>query len=125
MNEIENIINRHGAQAYYTTTASAAIEDAYRKTEDSLDRGSAILDNFALFGFEMVSFPDDKRWIKKLKLLQRKGHIDLSEYDLEDDVDLEYLFIRYVFMTPGDVIALGNLMGANKDDLKAALDLLA
>jgi len=119
-----DIIERHGAKARYTTTASAAIEDVYRKTEDSLEQGGVILDNFALFGYEILEMPADDRWLKKLKLLQRKGYIDLTDYDLEDEVDREFLFIRYVFMTVGDVVALGNLMGASKTDLKDAMALL-
>ena len=54
-------------------------------------------DVFALFGIELVDgMPEDDSWLSKLKLNARLGHLDLSTFDLEDEVDREFLFKRYV-----------------------------
>lgn len=57
----------------------------------------AISSAYIIFGFDLVDgIPEDKSWLKKLNRAEKAGILDLSEFDLEDPVDLEYVYKRYI-----------------------------
>jgi hypothetical protein len=69
----------------------AEIEEAKRK------RGVAMIDAMVMFGAELVGgLPNDDRWLKKLQFLAKRGQLDLEGYDLSDELDLEFLFKRFI-----------------------------
>jgi hypothetical protein len=83
-----------------------AVEEANSK------RADAIFDALVTFGVELVDgLPEDETWIKKLKLLERRGKLDLSGFDLNDDFDLEFLYKRYVAVAGADLEIIGGLHG--------------
>lgn len=89
----------------------AGLGDASRR------RGLAALDALAMFGIELLDgIPEDRTWIKKLKMLG----VDLDGYDLEDDLDVEFLYKRF-FVATNDVIQkLSEVSGITPDDVKVA-----
>ena len=83
-----------------------AVEEVNRK------RADAIFDALCTFGVELVDgLPEDGLWIKKLKLLERRGALDLSGFNLEDEFDLEFLYKRYVAVAGTDLQLIGGLHG--------------
>jgi hypothetical protein len=67
------------------------LDDARRQ------RGVAAIDAMVMFGLELEDgLPEDDAWIKKLEFMQKRGLLDLSGYDLRDDMDREFLYKRFV-----------------------------
>lgn len=61
------------------------------------DRGIAVMDAMCMFGVELVDgMPEDASWLKKLLFMEKRGQVNLKNYDLEDPLDLEFLYKRYV-----------------------------
>jgi hypothetical protein len=83
-----------------------AVQDVERR------RADAIFDALCTFGVELVDgLPDDDLWIKKLRLLERRGVLDLSGFDLENEFDLEFLYKRYVAVAGTDLQLISGLHG--------------
>lgn len=83
-----------------------AVEEVNRK------RGDAILDALLIFGVELVEgLPEDKTWLKKLRLLERRKTLDLSGFDLDDAFDLEFLYKKYVAVAGTDLRIISGLHG--------------
>lgn len=69
-------------------------------------RNRAVMDAMVLFGIELLDgLPEDGNWIKKLKYMERLERLDLSNYDLDDELDKEFLYKRYI-IADADVIRL-------------------
>jgi len=78
---------------------------------------------FAMFGVELVDgIPEDDGWLKKLMLLDRVGTIDLSKFDLEHPIDLEYLYKRYIAMGNEDYILVSVKSGISQEEIRRAAD---
>jgi hypothetical protein len=90
-------------------------------TANNQKRARASMDAFALFGLELVDgLPSSDKWLKKLKQMERLGYLDLSEFDLDDDIDLEFIFKRYIAMSASDFTAIGKMTGISQEDIAAA-----
>lgn len=75
-------------------------------------RADAILDALVTFGVELVDgLPEDSSWLKRLKLLERRGNLNLSGFDLDDEFDLEFLYKRFVAVAGTDLNLIGGLHG--------------
>lgn len=75
------------------------------EAEDARNR--AIMDTLVLFGVELVDgMPEDDKWLKKVRYLEKLDRIDLSAFDLEDDeLDREFLYKRY-FLVDAEVMRM-------------------
>jgi hypothetical protein len=68
-----------------------AKEDVARK------RGEAMIDATIMFGMELVDgVPPAEEWMPRLQFLSKRGQLDLDQYDLNDQLEREYVFKRYV-----------------------------
>ena len=75
-------------------------------------RSDAIFDALCMFGVELVDgLPEDDIWTKRLKMLERRGHLDLSDFDLKDDFDLKFLYKRFVAVAGADLNLISGLHG--------------
>ena len=75
-------------------------------------RSDAIFDALCMFGVELVDgLPEDDTWTKRLKMLERRGHLDLSDFDLKDDFDLKFLYKRFVAVAGADLNLISGLHG--------------
>lgn len=84
--------------------------DEVAETESK--RAVAVFDALVTFGVELIDgLPEDKTWLKKLNLLAKRGALDLSGFDLEDDFDLEFLYKRYVAIAGTDLQWISRLHG--------------
>lgn len=79
--------------------------------EAARDRGYARLNTVILWGVELVDgLPDDEGWLYKLQLMARQGVIDLSDFDLDNPIDKEFAYKKFVAI--GDELTSD---GANRD----------
>ena len=92
-----------------------AVEEVRRR------RGDAVLDALLMFGVELLDgLPEDDRWLKSLKLLERKKRLDLSGFDLKDDFDLEYLYKRHVAVAGADLGLIAQLQSVRPEEAARA-----
>ncbi len=76
----------------------AALEEYER------DQRLAAVDASILWGIDLLDgLPEDDSWLKKLKYYAKLGHIDLSDYDLEDEFELEFIYKKFVAMAGDDL----------------------
>ncbi len=95
----------------------AAVEEVNRK------RGTAAYDAMVMFGILLPDgLPKDDSWVKKLEYLAKHGILDLSEYDLNDPMDREFLYKRFILSDSSIVNEVGNLSALTAADIKAAGD---
>ena len=82
------------------------VEEVQRKRSD------AILDALITFGVELIDdLPESDSWLRKLRFLEKRGSLDLSGFNLEDDFDLEFLYKRYVAVAGADLQIISGLHG--------------
>ena len=93
----------------------AALEEADRQ------RGLAGMDVMIVAGVDLVDpIPDDSEWVPKLKMLQRLGHLDLSEYDLTDALDREFVFKKFVAVAQDDYTIIARHSGVSSQEIAQA-----
>ncbi len=84
------------------------------------ERGNAVYDAMVMFGIELVEGLPESDWLARLQNLERHKRLDLSGYDLQDPLDVEFLYKRFILAT-GDMVAkIGNLSSVTAADVKAA-----
>ena len=84
-------------------------------------RGLAAIDAFALFGVELIDgMPEDDGWLKKLRYMEKRGLIDLSPFDLDDPLDKEFVYKRYVAVDATVLSKVSRLSGISQDEVTAA-----
>jgi len=94
-----------------------AVEQARRK------RGMAVIDTIIMFGVELVDgVPDDDGWLGKLKFLEKQGHISLDGYDLDDDMEREFLYKKNVAVAAEDYDRLLEICGVTPRGIQAQAD---
>lgn len=83
-------------------------------------RAQASLDTMLLFSLELVDgVPDNDTWVKKLRYLERLGHIDLGEYDLSDELDREFIYKKFIATSNDDWKLIGKINGIQQGDVDA------
>jgi hypothetical protein len=86
-------------------------------------RAAAAFDIMVLFGLDLADpIPTDEGWIKKLRFLEKRGQLDLSGYDLEDEMDREFIFRKFVVVGSDDLLLLAQNAGLRERDLQQARD---
>jgi hypothetical protein len=98
-------------------------DPAYQRAlqEANRERSMASIDCMVLMGVELLDpVPIEGKWLLGLKRLERLGRIDLSLYDMEDPLDMEFVFKRFVAVGNEDLELITKKMGITEADLKAA-----
>lgn len=98
-------------------------DPAYTRALQQADmkRGLAAVDAMVLFGVELVDgLPEDTGWLRNLRHMERLGHLNLSGYDLEDEIDLEFLYKRYIAVASPDLQRVMTLSGLRQEDVARA-----
>lgn len=95
----------------------AALDEATRK------RGQAMMETMLVFGVQLVDpIPPDREWLPQLKLLEKHGLIDLSGYAMDDELEREFIYKRYVAVTGNDYQQLATICGVTAAGVEAAED---
>lgn len=87
------------------------------------DRSVAMIEAVILFGIDLVDgLPEDGAWLKKLRFMGKRGTFDLSGYDLDDELDKEFLFKRYICLGNADDLAIlvSSVQGIEPQDVENA-----
>jgi len=75
-------------------------------------RAAVIIDVMAMFGIELIDgVPDYDTWGKRLRVLEKVGAIDLEWVNWDDEIDVEFVYKRYIFMQTADMQAIGKKTG--------------
>lgn len=92
-----------------------ALEDMER------ERGMAAIDAMIMFGVELVDgLPQDDGWLKKLKYLEKRGRLVLEGYDLNDSMDLEFLYKRYIAVDSSVLEMITEASGVSPEEIDLA-----
>lgn len=84
-------------------------------------QGVATMDALVMFGVELIDgLPEDESWFKKLSWLAKRGSVDLSSYDLDDQIDREFVYKRYVAVGADLYNKLAGLSGVTKEEVEKA-----
>jgi hypothetical protein len=84
-------------------------------------QGEASLDAMVLFGVELVDgVPSIDEWLPKLKFLEKRKRLDLSDYDLTDDLELEFVYKRFVAISSVDYNLITRLSGVTQEAVEEA-----
>lgn len=95
----------------------AGLEEANRQ------RGIAAMDAMVMFGVELIDgVPEDDTWLKKLRFMEKHGMIDLSGYNLDDPLDQEFLYKRYVAVDSEIITKISEVSGISPAEVAAAED---
>ena len=82
-------------------------------------RAMAAMEALLVFGVE-VALPDDDNWLNKLRYLERRKAVSLDGYNIDDPLDRDLLFKKYVAIGTTDLIAIGRKAGLNAADIEYA-----
>jgi len=83
-----------------------------QRAEAGSRRSAAIMDALMLFGVELLDgLPEDDDWLDKLRLMQRLGTLDLSDLDLDDQLDRRFAYLKFVAIAAADYWLLSELSG--------------
>lgn len=91
------------------------------RLEANRQRGAGAIEVMALFGVELVDgVPPDEEWLPQLRFLEKRGRLDLSGYDLEDTLERQFVYKKYVALANDDWTILGRMMGIQTEDVEQA-----
>jgi hypothetical protein len=98
--------------------------DYIRAVEEAERQGILVAtDTMIMFGIELRDpVPPKEDWIKKIRWMEKKGRLDLSGYDLDDELDVELVFKKYIAVGTKDLIELGVMAGLQQRDVEAAIE---
>lgn len=89
--------------------------------EAASKRSKVVLDAMILFGFELVDeIPAVEEWLPKLKFMEKRGAVDLSEYDLDNELDLRFVYMKFIAVGSDDIMEVGRVSGISEKDIKRA-----
>jgi len=85
-------------------------------------RETVATDTIIFFGVKLRDpIPPKEEWLKLLQWREKKGTLDLSSYDLDDELDLELMFKKYIAVGTMDLIRIGAMAGLQQGDVEAAM----
>lgn len=84
-------------------------------------RGLASIDALVMFGVELVDgLPSDDGWIARLKFLEKLGHVDLSRFDLDEPLEREFVYKRFIAVGADDLVLLTKRTMVSPEDVQRA-----
>ena len=93
-----------------------AIDDA------NSERGQATMKAMISFGIELVDgVPDPELWLPKLEWMSKHSNLDLSEYDLNDPLDLEFVYKAFVATSGIDLMLVTMKSGMQNEEVELAM----
>ena len=95
-------------------------DPAYLKAKSEVDtkRGQAMIDATVMFGIDLPNgVPPTDEWLPKLKFMEKRGQVDLSGYDLNDPLEKEFVFKRYIIANIGLINYIQNMSSVTPEDV--------
>ena len=86
------------------------------------ERATVAMDAMVMFGIELVDgVPEDDKWIRQLAFYAKRTGLDLSGYDLDDELEKEFLFKKYIATGTLDLLEVGKRAGLRQKDVADAV----
>jgi hypothetical protein len=98
-------------------------DPAYLSAKEEVDRkrGEAMIDATVMFGIDLPDgVPPTEKWLPKLKFLEKRGQVDLSGYDLSDDLEKEFVFKKYIIASIALINYIQNMSSVTPEDIGSA-----
>lgn len=98
-------------------------DPAYLKAKDKVDqeRGQAMIDATVMFGIDVIGgVPPNDEWLPKLKFMEKRGQVDLSAFDLNDPLEREFVFKRYIIANIALINYIQEMSSVTPDDVGKA-----
>lgn len=93
-----------------------AIDEANRQ------RGLVTMEAMIMWGIELVEpIPDLDDWLPKLKWMAKRSALDLDEYDLEDPLDLEFVYKALIATSGVDLMLVTMKSGMQNEEVELAM----
>lgn len=84
-------------------------------------QSTAAIDAIVMFGVELVDgLPEDDKWLKKLQYMEKRGNLDLSSYDVDDELDQEFLYKRFIGVSTDIITKISEISGVSGEDVEDA-----
>lgn len=86
-------------------------------------QAAAAVDAVILWGIELAEgLPPDEEWLPKLHFYAKRGHVDLSGYDLDNEFEKAFVYKRYIALSARDIGELlpEMISGVTEEDVEAA-----
>ena len=84
----------------------------------SQEQGRVATEAMIMFGCEIDQDtwpPQDSTWLRKLQLAARRGTLDLAWVDWEDEIDQQFLFLKYHAISNDRLIEIGQAAGLSQE----------
>lgn len=101
----------------------------YLKALEEVERRKTMMaiDAMILFGVDIVDedgndyeISTNEKWFKRIKLMDKRGYINLDEFDLNDPLDIEWLFKKYVAIGAPDLEKIARASNLSEADVQEA-----
>lgn len=90
--------------------------------ETEHERGVATSDALIWFGVELVDgMPEDDTWLKRLRWFERRGKFNLDGFDLNDELDFEFVYKKYHVVSGRDIAVIGSASGMSEEEIERAM----
>jgi len=91
--------------------------------EATAKRGTVSLETMVMFGVELIDgVPEDNTWLNRLRFLEKHGNLDLSEYDLDDPMEREFVYKLYIAVGSNDIVEVAKMSGINPEEIEQAVE---
>jgi hypothetical protein len=98
-------------------------DPAYLRAKEEVDRkrGEAMIDATVMFGIGLPDgVPPTDKWLPKLKFMEKLGQINLSSYNLNDDLEREFVFKKYILANIALINYIQNMSSVTPEDIGRA-----
>ena len=98
-------------------------DPAYVRAKEEVDRkrGEAMIDATVMFGIKLPDgVPPTDKWLPRLQFMERLGQIDLSGYNLDDNLEKEFVFKKYIIANIAVINYIQNMSSVTPEDIGKA-----
>jgi hypothetical protein len=86
------------------------------------ERGVASADALLMFGIELMDgLPKDDIWLKKLQWFEKRGNLSFGSFDLDDELDKEFVYKKYHAVSALDFLIIGATSGMDEREIERAM----
>lgn len=85
-------------------------------------RGIRVTEALVLFGVELLDpVPPLEEWLPSLRMLEKRGSLNLSDFDFNDPLDVEFVFKNFVAVSGRDLMLVSLASGISEKEVASAV----
>lgn len=93
-----------------------AIDEANRQ------RGIVTMEAMIMWGIELADgIPPTEEWLPKLEWMAKRSTLELDEYDLDDPLDLEFVYKAFIATSGVDIMLITMKSGMQNEEVELAM----